>query len=174
MKRSCLIGLSILLVFLLFPQYVKAEYLLPYPSFMPGNKLYRVSMLFDKLEAFWYWGNIASIKYHLKLADKYLVEAKTLFEYKQYLLAVDALKRSNRQFRLVPSFMQKAVSQGKDTSNLQLSQSQAAQAHIQVLEKLQNELPYEFLWTPEKEAPTKLDLSKMLAEAIAIRKDLAR
>ncbi len=170
MKYSWLIGFSILLVFLLFPRYVKAEYLLPYPSFMPGNKLYKFSRVLDVVKEWWYFGTISQFKYHLNLADKYLIEAKTLFEYKQYLLATDALKRSNQQFKLMPDIIHKATKEGKDQRQLTVIGKEAVKVHTETLVKLKNEVPQEFLWTPEKEAPTKLNLYQILDEAISLRK----
>src|SRR3989344_2434627 len=87
-----------LLVFVLVSR-VEAAYVLPYPSYMPGNKLYTFSRFFDEVGRIWNFGSIASTKYALHLSDKYLVEAKTLFEYQQYLLALDALQRSDRQLK---------------------------------------------------------------------------
>src|SRR5260221_10615939 len=96
----------LLVVFcLLCTPVVRAEYVLPYPSFMPGNKIYRVTRVIDKLKKYWYWGNISQIKYHLGLADKYLVEAKTLMEYNQFLLAADALRRSDDEFAQLPTYI---------------------------------------------------------------------
>ena len=89
----------LLILFVAFPSSVFADYTLPYPSYMPGNKLYKASRLFDELQKYWHWGNIASVKYRLKIADKYLVEAKVLFEYKQYVLALDALERSDMHIK---------------------------------------------------------------------------
>lgn len=148
---------------------VYADYVLPYPSYMPGNKLYSISRLLDGVAAFWHWGDIASYKYHLSLSDKYLVEAKTLFEYKQYFLAVDALRRSNEQFRLVPHLLEKIKVQGKDVDKLTGRAREAAATHKRVLEKLRGELPAEFTWTPEKQQPITLKLKLLLDEAIAAR-----
>lgn len=167
-----LAGFILSIIFLSFPISIKADYVLPYPSYMPGHKLYKPSRMLDEFKKWWYFGTIAQFKYHLNLADKYLVEAKTLFEYKQYLLAVDALKRSNSQFQFVPSFIQKTISKGKDMPNLRFTEREAVKEHIKVLEKLRGELPKEFLWSPEREKPTKLELHIILDEAILIRKNL--
>src|SRR5450759_5012191 len=77
---------------------VYADYVLPYPSYMPGSSLYKVSRVVDLLKFYWSWGNIAQIKYHLALSDKYLIEAKTLMEYKQFLLGTDDLRRYDKEF----------------------------------------------------------------------------
>lgn len=153
----------------LFHTSVYADYVLPYPSYMPGNKLYKISRIVDAIRAYWYWGSIASFKYHLELSDKYLVEAKTLFEYKQYLLATGALRRSNEQFLRLPQFLERVRSEGKDAGKLTEQAHKAASAHRQVLEKLQGEVPAEFTWIPEKQEATKLDLTKLLMEAIELR-----
>jgi len=100
---GCLVGI---VIFLSVSPQVRAEYVLPYPSAMPGNKLYRIMRIIDELKKPLYFGSITRYKYHLSLADKYLVEAKTLFEYKQYLLAVDALERSDREFQEATPLLQ--------------------------------------------------------------------
>jgi hypothetical protein len=138
--------------------FVHAEYVLPYPSFMPGNKLYRISRLIDVMKKYWYFGDIAQFKYRLTLSDKYLVEAKTLFEYKQYLLGFDALKRSSTEW-------QKAV---PTTPSMLLSYQEAAKKHIEVLERM--DVPDNFLWSPEKSASSKLPLRGEIENAIQLRK----
>ncbi len=158
---------------LLFVPPVRADYVLPYPSYMPGNKLYRVSRVLDSLKRYWYFGSIASFRYHLGLADKYLVEAKTLFEYKQYALAVDALKRSDVHVTLLPTYHKRAVQEGKDVSLLTVKLQDAMAVHGEVINRLIIELPEEFHWTPEKEEPTLLPIRKILAESIAIRQTIA-
>ncbi len=130
---------------------VRADYVLPYPSYMPGNKLYRVTRIIDKLKNYWYFGEIGQAKYHLGLADKYLVEAKTLFEYRQYLLAVDALQRSDDEFKKVPK-------------NLD-----AAEKHIEVLTQLLSIVPDAFTWTSEKAEATQLPLKNLLEASIRLR-----
>lgn len=152
--------LLVVALFFVLPQYVRAEYVLPYPSYMPGNKLYRFSRLIDRIRQPFYFGNISSYKYHLSLADKYLVEAKTLFEYKQYLLATDALARSDAEF---------AIAKRKVIRNFVTQFQEASRAHQVVLNRLQKELPEQFLWTPEKDNPTSLPLKDLINTSITIR-----
>ncbi|OGG24464.1 hypothetical protein A3A79_04750 [Candidatus Gottesmanbacteria bacterium RIFCSPLOWO2_01_FULL_43_11b] len=143
----------ILTLFLVFATHAFA-YTLPYPSYMPGHKLYKISRFLDQAKAWWYWGVKSKIKYHASLADKYLVESKTLFEYQQYLLAVDALRRSNEQITAISS-----------------RSGEQMKAHTDVLERLKQMLPEEFLWQPEKETPTRLPLHILLDEALFIRNE---
>lgn len=161
----------LLLFMIIFPHLAYADYVLPYPSYLPGNKLYQVSRFLDEAKQYWYWGSIGGVKYHLKLTDKYLVEAKTLFEYEQYLLAVDALKRSNRKFQKIPQFIARARGEGKDASGLEKILAEADAIHDQTLQKILASVPEEFIWTPEKATPTRLLLRKLLLEAINIRRE---
>ena len=160
MKKFLLLGIALLLT-----TSVQAAYVLPYPSYMPGNKLYAASRVLDRLKSYWYRGSIAQFKYRLSLADKYLVEAKTLFEYDQYLLAVDSLKRSNQNVQLLPSFVQMAKQEGKDTVQLEATLQEAMGVHTLVLQELEARLPREFTWQPEKEAPTVIPISQLLIQA---------
>lgn len=160
------------LLFFIFSTPVRADYMLPYPAYMPGHKFYRLSRVIDELKTWWYWGSIASWKYHSHLSDKYLVEAKTLFEYRQYLYALDALKRSNKEFQTIPALIEKTEKEGKKADLLKAQTKEAATAHIKTLEKLISELPKEFLWTPEKDKSTNLQLSVLLNSAISQRQDV--
>jgi hypothetical protein len=148
---------------------VHAEYVLPYPGYMPGNKLYAISRLIDTLRQPFYFGNISAYKYHLGLSDKYLVEAKTLFEYKQYLLASDALLRSDSEFARVPVYLRRAASEGKDVRALELQLREAAARHTQVLTGLQSVLPEVFEWKPEKSDATTLSIKDMLRQSGMVR-----
>lgn len=141
----------LLFVYLTLVSHVFA-YSLPYPSYMPGHKFYAISRIVDRAKAWWYWGSRGSIKYHSLLADKYLVEAKTLFEYQQYLLALDALKRSNEHVLLLSS-----------------RNPEQMKAHVETLERLKEILPKEFLWQPEKREPTHLPIADLLEEALFLR-----
>jgi len=152
-----------------FTPAVQASYLLPYPSFMPGNRLYRVSRLLDQLKAYWYWGNIAQFKYHLNLADKYLVEAQTLFDYQQYLLGLKALAESDRETRELPETLSRANKENKDIHNLTALLQEAMIEHERILYELEKDLPQEFLWQPENEKPTLLPLANLLTQSRDLR-----
>lgn len=152
-----------------FVSPVFASYVLPYPSYMPGNKLYRISRLIDTVKNYWYFGNIAQLKYHMGLADKYLIEAKTLFEYQQYLLAVDALTRSGEQLKVIPVNYYRAIGQGKDIQQLKKAINEEIDVHNDLLNKLKNDLPSSFAWQPEREKTTELRLHELLDRAIQDR-----
>jgi len=109
MKKLYITAILLIVIFNHFGSAVFASsYILPYPSYMPGNKLYRISRFIDSISRYWYWGNLSNIKYHQKLSDKYLVEAKVLFDYGQYFLGVEALKRSNEEIKLVRPYIDNA------------------------------------------------------------------
>ncbi|HLD25127.1 MAG TPA: DUF5667 domain-containing protein [Patescibacteria group bacterium] len=159
----------VIAVFFLVPMSVRAEYVLPYPSYMPGNKLYRISRLIDRIKKPFYFGNISSVKYHLGLSDKYLVEAKTLFEYKQYLLAIDALSRSDTEFTKAPAYIKRAKSEKKEVRNFETQLQEAAEAHQLILKNLREAVPEQFLWTPEKEKSINLPLEDLINSSITLR-----
>lgn len=165
-----MIKIIVAVLFFVFATPAYAAYVLPYPSFMPGNKLYVVSTLLDRAQRYWHFGSIAKIKYHMALSDKYLVEAKTLFEYKQYLLATNALMRSNVQFQNIHTFLKQAQQEGKDVHIWQQMVHQQSSVHTDVLMSLQKYLPEDFLWQPEKEQATQLSLADLVQESISIRR----
>lgn len=155
------------------PQSVIAAYVLPYPSYMPGHKLYRVARFMDEVKRFWYWGSLSSYRYYQAQSDKALVEAKTLFEYNQYLLGVEALQRSNRAAKEQNTYLLRAEKEGKDMHQVRQTVSEAMSEHEGLLKKLMEELPPEFVWQPEKHPLQLISLREDLKRAITIRKDVA-
>lgn len=146
---------------------VFAQYVLPYPSFMPGHKLYHLSRVVDEIKGYWYWGNIAQVKYHLSLSGKYLVEAKTLLEYRQYLLGLDALSRSQKHFMLLPAYLARAEHEGKDVRYLKELVGEAVETHHRLLLEEKPKLPETFWWQPERKEATFLPLHQRLDEAVS-------
>lgn len=149
--------------------FAKSEYVLPYPSTMPGSIFYKVSLVKEKVMQYWYFGNFGRFFYNLKQSDKYLVEAKTLFEYNQYLLGFQALQKSNQYFFKTKLYLIKAQREGKDISENNNILSDASLKHAEVLTDLSVRLPESFIWTPEKAKPTNLNLKNIIEESIEIR-----
>lgn len=169
MKR---ILISILLLFFLFyPHYSFAEspYVLPYPPVMPGSMWYKIRLLGEFFDKYWYFGNISQFKYNFELSDKYLVQAKTLFEYKQYLLGYSALQKSNTSFKEAQKYLTKAKNEGKDVSDKESIFTQAIEKHREVLLDMQQNVPEIVNWSPEKSAPTILQLHSAIENAIKLR-----
>ncbi|EKD86801.1 MAG: hypothetical protein ACD_37C00140G0004 [uncultured bacterium] len=163
----------ILFLFLFFAgiKYAFAsEYVLPYPSSMPGSKFYFIHQIYEKAEAYWYFGDLARYHYNLKYSDKYLVESKTLFEYKQYLLANVALEKSNLYFRKTRESLAKASSNKKPVKEKEEILKNASLKHEEVLNQILQVVPEEFDWQPEKDKPTKIYIQKEIEESIRIRK----
>ena len=169
MKRVLTGCIVIAILFAVMPHAVFAEHVLPYPSFMPGNKLYRLTRIIDRVKKPLYFGSISRFKYHLALSDKYLVEAKTLFEYKQYLLALDALKRSDSEFALAIPYIRRGMKEGKDMGVFALQITEASDTHIAVLENLNSILPASFEWRPEKANATMLTLGGSIETSMTLR-----
>lgn len=160
---------AIFMVVLIIGKVEASDYVLPYPSFMPGHKLYNVSFFFDTLKQYWYWGTLSSITYRMNLADKNLVEAKTLFEYKQYLLALNALRRSDMNVALLDPLVMIARGEAKDIRQITTQIASEMERHIAVLDKVKQSAPSTFLWQPEKLSASSLDLSNDIEGAIGLR-----
>lgn len=170
MFRIATVIISIISLFILVSDsYASTDYILPYPAAMPGNPLYKVSLISEKLKKYWYFGDYGSFKYNLAYADKYLVEAKTLFEYKQYLLAYNALQKSNTYFKDAGSSIISARSNKKSTSNIESIYKEASKKHREVLQKIQSEVPDTFLWTPENEKEQYLQIHKLIQSSMQTR-----
>ena len=164
----------IIILFLLFPQVSLAQsnYVLPYPSGMPGSLSYKFHLLYENASRYWYFGDFGKFHYNLKQSDKYLVEAKTLFEYKQYLLAHKALLKSDLYFKNLKPILTKAKEHGKDTSEKNVLLAFASEKHIEILTKLRIEVPQVFEWKPEGKKPKNLKLMESLGESIMIRESI--
>ncbi len=148
---------------------VHAEYVLPYPSYMPGNKMYRITRLVDSMKKYWSYGSLTQVKYRMKLADKYLVEAKTLMEYKQYLLGYDALRRSNEQILMLKDSFQDAKKQYGNLEDVQLLITDELEKHIETVLLIQSLTPEAVVWNPEKAPSTDLNIADLLTESTNIR-----
>lgn len=150
--------------------YAQSNYVLPYPSSMPGSLPYGIHLVYEAASRYWYFGDFGQLNYSLKMADKYLVEAKTLFEYKQYLLGHKALKKSDQYFVKILPNLKSAEKNGKNILQKKAVFDEAAQKHIEVLLKMKNVAPSIFIWKPEKSTPTTLDLEETLSKSINLRK----
>lgn len=167
--KGQLISVLLVLIMICFPFSVHAEYVLPYPSVMPGNKLYSLTRLIDTIQGYWSWGSFAKIQHHLGLADKYLVEAKILFEYKQYLLGVDALKRSNVEVKQLFPYVVSAYSEHKDIKPTVQNIDNAMSVHLNVLQHMTNIVPEIFIWKPEHDNETQLLLQYLIDQSLKLR-----
>lgn len=175
MKRVLII--LIFFVFLVNPVVLASElpasqYVLPYPSFMPGSKFYMVSSYWDEIMSYWYFGALAQFSYNLSQSDKYLVEAKTLFEYKQYLLGYNSLQKSNSYFKKAEQSLALAQKEQKSIQEKNYLFAQAALKHTEILSALSTIVPSTFVWSPEKEKPQALELEKLIQESVFIRSNI--
>lgn len=149
--------------------YAQSNYVLPYPSSMPGSLSYKIHVLYESVSKYWYFGAFGQFDYNLKMADKYLVEAKTLFEYKQYLLGYNSLQKSDFYFKNILPNITKAENQHKNAAQKRLILKDASLKHIDVLKNMQENVPITFIWQPEKSLPTTLRLREAIANAILLR-----
>lgn len=149
--------------------FAQSSYVLPYPSSMPGNFSYKIHVFYEDLSRYWYFGDFGQFNYNLKLSDKYLVEAKTLFEYKQYLLGYRALKKSDQYFVNILPNLARAEKNGKYILQKEVIYDEAAQKHIEILKMMMVNTPDVFNWQPEKVSPTKLNLKDAIVKSIRTR-----
>ena len=161
--------LIIILFFKTTPSFAESSYVLPYPPPLPGSFFYKIRLVSEQIQKYWYFGNFGQFHYSLKQSDKYLVEAKTLFDYKQYLLALRALKKSDSYFGKIHPNLLSAKNKGKNISEKQTILKGAAQKHIEELTKLKSTVPSVFDWTPERESPIELNLWESLDSSIKLR-----
>lgn len=149
--------------------FAASSYVLPYPSTMPGSIFYKINLVKEVVLKYWYFGDFGQFTYNLKESDKYLVEAKTLFEYNQYLLGYRALQKSDQYFVKTLPNLNAAKAHGKDISENRTILSQAALKHIETLSQIKTSVPSSFLWQPEKVNSTNLDLRDTIDSSIKLR-----
>ena len=152
--------------------FAASDYVLPYPGVMPGSKVYLLQEFKNTALQYWYFGTLGQFTYNLKQSDKYLVEAKTLFEYKQYLLANIALQKSDEYFQKLSINLDNAAKEGKNISEKEIILGNAAAKHVEVLQELEEDLPESFQWQPEKKEATILNLRQEIDESIRFREKL--
>lgn len=149
---------------------MSSGYTLPYPPQMPGSIMYKVRLLEEKIQSFWNFGNYASFQFNLTMSDRYLVQTKTLLEYKQYLLAREALQTSDTYFkRIMPPVVQ-AAKEGRDVSDEKNLLVAASRKHIEVLEYLKDDTPMTVEWVPEKTKSTTINFNDLITKSINMRK----
>lgn len=150
--------------------YAQSSYVLPYPGFMPGNKLYKLTEALDMLKKYYSFGDFAKYKYYQSLADKKLVEAKILFEYSQYPLALKALDKSDEYFQKIPEVLKEAKKHDKNITEKEALFRQESLKHIEALTLLESQVPVEFTWRDEKKTPVHLQIKNLIEKALKIRK----
>lgn len=170
-KLACLFILVFFFFFFSKTVFAGSNYVLPYPSNMPGNLSYKIHLIYENISKYWHFGDFGQFNYNLKMADKYLVEAKTLFEYKQYLLAHKALKKSDLYFLNIKQSLLKAEKENKNITNKRFILKEASQKHVEILEKIEMETPDTFIWQPEKVLPITVHVKKAIGESVNIRKN---
>lgn len=173
MKKFVIFLFSLILFFFSSTISFATSYVLPYPPAMPGSTSYKIHLVWEKLLQYWYYGDFGQFAYNLKQSDTYLVEAKTLFEYNQYLLGYAALQKSNAFFANTLPHLLEAKKHGKDIAESQAMLANAAAKHIEVLQKMKDQTPATIVWNPEKAASSTLQMHQLFEQSVSERqKDL--
>lgn len=172
MIRKILFSSIIVFLFLFYPlkTYSSSDYVLPYPGFMPGSSFYPIFEYADLVKGFFAFGDFASFSYSLSQSDKYLVEAKVLFEYNQYPLAIKSLKKSDQYLIAAKSSLSNAKTNRKNISQKHMQLRSAEQKHTEVLDSILPKVPKIFTWEDEKKDPVLLQLESEILKSIEIRK----
>lgn len=139
---------------------------------MPGSKFYKPYLIYEKAARYWYFGDFGRFYYDLKLADKYLVEAKTLSDYRQYLLAYKAIKKSDEFFLNLQPDLIRAKNNKKDIQQKLKLLNSAGQKHLEVFSLLKEIVPGKIVWTPEKSASLEIDFGDVIQKSIEARKKI--
>ena len=168
MRVSRCVLLTVCYVFL-FVSPAHASYVMPYPSYMPGHVLYTPRTIVDRIGEWWNFGEIGRAKYHNRLSDRYMVEAKTLFEYGQYKLAVSALKKSDLNFAQSLLYIREVEQRHKDNGELKAHLKEASKKHDEIIISLLSLLPKKAIWEEEYEEPETIEIAFLLRQSQIMR-----
>jgi len=172
--KNCIIksvlAIGVILYIVLYPSGVMAaDYVLPYPSYMPGSRLYHVSEWWDILGQYWNFGDIAGMKYERAMSDKYLIQAQVLFEYGQYKFAIEALDNSDKHFsKALVHSIELSYKKKDDGTQLSILKDQA-QKHIEALDTLAEKTPDTVTWNDERTETENLPISMLFAKSKILR-----
>jgi hypothetical protein len=140
-------------------------YILPYPSFMPGHKFYRVEKVFDQISGWWSFGNLAQFKHCLKVADKKLVESKILFEYGQLALGLEGIQKYKFYLNKACLALERAKKEKKNISQKKEIFEEALRKHKEVLDGLLSQTPEAVFWQEEKKKGRTLEIQREINSA---------
>lgn len=164
------IGVISLLLMAIFVRSAHASnYVMPYPSYMPGHKLYKLHQIWETVQEYWHFGDLSKEKFHREMADKYIVEAKTLFDYGQHKLAVEALIKSNDHFARAILYLMDITHEKKDNGESKQLLLQSRDKHVELITLLDDALPDEIDWQEEKKENQKLPLHFLFSQSKHIR-----
>jgi hypothetical protein len=141
---------------------------------MPGNKLYVARQFLEQVQEFWYFGDMSKVKYHIKMADKYLVEAKTLFEYKQIKLGEVSLSISNDHFAKAVLYERDVAYEKKDKGEQEELLKNSGHKHSEIINLLMKDLPEKINWQEEKKDSETIWVHMILKQALIIRQYATR
>ncbi len=169
--RGVVVFLLLTMVLFTAPNSIAAsDYVLPYPPAMPGSTTYILRRIQEKALAFWYFGEFGQFAYNRMLSDKYLVQAKILFEYHQYLLGIKALKESNIYFLQTNEVLAHTPLKKNGRPGEVLLLKRQAEKHIEILKAIERFLPKKYKWEDERKHPIDLNFTNEIQEAIEIRR----
>lgn len=168
------IGILLLFFSIHSSVFANSTHILPYPSFMPGSTQYKILEAHKYIMQYWHFGSFSKYIYHLKETDRKIVEAKTLFEYNQYPLAIAALEKSDTHFKKVFESMEKARKEKKDISQKKVQFAIITQKHREVLENLKKNVPSHYTWIAEQNQSINLDIFAKINSSINLRRKLSK
>jgi hypothetical protein len=117
---------------------------------------------------------VSQLKVHRSLSDKYFVESKILFEYKQYSLAVNALVRSNIELERLPRIFEAVIKEKKEIHRIFTETKEDMTVQIQLLQQMKEIFPIQYSWEPENQQASVLKIGEEIDNAIFIRQSVLK
>ncbi|MBI3980898.1 hypothetical protein HY345_02780 [Candidatus Microgenomates bacterium] len=113
-----------------------SEYPLPYPGILPGNPLYQLKMVRDRVFEILIVDPLKKADFYLLQADKRLAAGESLITKGNSSLGEETISKGEKYFGLAIELTKQAKSKGKDTKDLTDRLARSWDKHNEVLIEL--------------------------------------
>jgi len=122
------------------PTSASVDYFLTYPGILPGNFLYPLKMVRDRIWLFLTTDHLQKAQTLLLFADKRLAAGKTLIEEGKETLGITTLSKAEKYLERALTQAKVAREKGKDVEAFLNTLEKASQKHQEVLEEIQEKI----------------------------------
>jgi len=120
------------------------NYFLPYPGILPGNSLYPLKMIRDRVVSYFITDPVKKAEFYLLMADKRINAGKFLADYRKYSLVEPTISKGQNYFDQSIELAAKTKKQGINIKNLTEQLNKASEKHEEVLGVILLEIPDDY------------------------------
>ncbi len=122
------------------PKVEKINYNMPYPGLLPGNPLYNLKVLRDKIVSTLISDSLKKASFDLLASDKRANAATFLFDKNKNDIAIDTLSKSNNYFDDAIVNIEKAKKMNEDIQPLLEQMKQSIRKHQEIISPYEKKL----------------------------------